>query len=70
MDSARNGAAIFAAAASGLFVLWQWAKQRDRFRLDSGFNKYIAEVTRIEQKANRLEHDLNTPMEPLVYLRE
>jgi TRAP-type uncharacterized transport system substrate-binding protein len=70
MDSARNGVAILAAAASGLFVLWQWSKQRHRFQLDRGFNKYISDVTRIEEKAARLEHDLDTPMEPLIILRE
>jgi TRAP-type uncharacterized transport system substrate-binding protein len=55
IDVTQKGFAIFAAAASGLFVLWQWLKQRGRFLRDRGFNKYISEVTRIEERAARLE---------------
>jgi TRAP-type uncharacterized transport system substrate-binding protein len=55
MDSARNGVAIFAAAASGLFVLWQWLKMYGQFSRHKGFHKYIAEVTRIESRALELE---------------
>ncbi len=55
VDAAHKGFAIFAAAASGLFVLWQWLKQRGRFLRDRGFNKYISEVTRVEEQAARLE---------------
>jgi TRAP-type uncharacterized transport system substrate-binding protein len=51
MDSAHKGFAIFAAAASGLFVLWQWSRQRAQSGRDKGFNKYIAQVTRIEERA-------------------
>jgi TRAP-type uncharacterized transport system substrate-binding protein len=51
LDSARNGVAIFAAAASGLFVLWQWTKQYGQLGRGRGFNKYIAQVTRIEEQA-------------------
>jgi TRAP-type uncharacterized transport system substrate-binding protein len=51
MDSVHKGVAIFAAAASGLFVLWQWLKQRAQLGHDMGLGKYIAQVTRIEERA-------------------
>jgi TRAP-type uncharacterized transport system substrate-binding protein len=54
-DSARKGFAIFAAAVSGLFVLWQWSKQSGQFRKGSGFNNYIYQVTRIEEQAAQIE---------------
>jgi TRAP-type uncharacterized transport system substrate-binding protein len=50
MDSAHKGLAIFAAAASGLFVLWQWSKQRAQLTHDKGLNEYIGQVTRIEEQ--------------------
>jgi TRAP-type uncharacterized transport system substrate-binding protein len=70
MDATHKGFAIFAAAASGLFVLWQWLKQRGRFLRDRGFNKYISEVTRIEEKAARLERHPGAGPEQLLALRE
>src|SRR5262249_354771 len=60
----------FAAAASGLFVLWQWAKQYGHFRRDQGFNKYIQRVTRIEEQAVQLEQDPPAGPAPLLALRE
>jgi TRAP-type uncharacterized transport system substrate-binding protein len=69
MDAAHKGFAIFAAAASGLFVLWQWLKLRGRFQRDRGFNKYIGEVTRIEEKAARIERR-GASREELVPLRD
>jgi hypothetical protein len=57
MDSAHKGFAIFAAAASGLFVLWQWSRQYGQQGRDKGFNKYIPQVTRIEEQAMRAEQD-------------
>jgi TRAP-type uncharacterized transport system substrate-binding protein len=50
MDSTHKGAAIFAAAASGLFVLWQWFKQYRQGGPGKGFQSYIAQVTRIEEQ--------------------
>jgi TRAP-type uncharacterized transport system substrate-binding protein len=70
MDSAHKGFAILAAAASGLFVLWQWLKQRNRFLRDRGFNKYISEVTRIEEKAAHLEHRSAGSRQELLALRD
>src|SRR5262245_31662277 len=70
MDSAHKALAIFAAAASGLFVLWQWLKQRGKFLRDRGFNKYISEVMRIEEEASGLERDPTGAQERLRYLRE
>src|SRR5262249_40297574 len=52
-DSAHKGLAIFAAAASGLFVLWQWSKQRGQFLHDQGFHHYLHQVTRIEEQAEQ-----------------
>src|SRR5262249_40980263 len=54
-DSARKGLAIFAAAVSGLFVLWQWRKQSGQFRKDGAFKDYIHHVTRIEEQAAEIE---------------
>jgi TRAP-type uncharacterized transport system substrate-binding protein len=57
MDSAHKSFAIFAAAASGLFVLWQWFKQSRRLTRDKRFNKYIVQVARIEESAMKAEQD-------------
>jgi TRAP-type uncharacterized transport system substrate-binding protein len=65
MDSTRNAAAIFAAAASGLFVLWQWVKLYGQHARDKGFHKYIAVVTRIEERALEVERDRPPPVEEL-----
>jgi TRAP-type uncharacterized transport system substrate-binding protein len=70
MDSAHKGFAIFAAAASGLFVLWQWSKQRGQFGSDKGFNKYIAEVTRIEERVMRAERDRPAAVADLLALQD
>ena len=70
MDSAQKGFAIFAAAASGLFVLWQWLKLRGQFLRDRGFGKYIREVTRIEEKAARIERDQLGGLQQLLELRD
>jgi TRAP-type uncharacterized transport system substrate-binding protein len=59
MDSARQGFTIFAAAASGLFVLWQWSKEYRRGSRNKGFNTYIARVTRIEERV--LESERGPP---------
>jgi TRAP-type uncharacterized transport system substrate-binding protein len=55
LDSAQKGLAIFAAAASGLFVLWQWSKQRRHLVLAAGFHAYLQQVTRIEKQAQEIE---------------
>jgi TRAP-type uncharacterized transport system substrate-binding protein len=55
MDSAHKGFAIFAAAASGLFVLWQWLKTRSQFMRDRGFSKYINRIAYIETAASHVE---------------
>jgi TRAP-type uncharacterized transport system substrate-binding protein len=57
MDSAHKGFAIFAAAASGLFVLWQWLRQRSEFLRNRGFSKYINKITYIEETATRIERE-------------
>ena len=57
MDSAHKGFAILAAAASGLFVLWQWLKQRSHFMRAHGFNKYINQVACIEETATRVDRE-------------
>src|SRR5262249_21317218 len=51
MDSAHKAFAIFAAAASGLFVLWQWRKMQGSAKHSGGFKDYIAQVARIEKRA-------------------
>jgi hypothetical protein len=55
MDSMHKGLAIFAAAASGLFVLWQWSKQHGLWARSRGFNQYIARVARIEEQVMEAE---------------
>jgi TRAP-type uncharacterized transport system substrate-binding protein len=70
MDSAHKGFAIFAAAASGLFVLWQWLKQRGQLVRDKGFNKYISQMTRIEEQVMQSERGRPLSLEQLLALRE
>jgi TRAP-type uncharacterized transport system substrate-binding protein len=55
VDAAQKGFAILAAAASGLFVLWQWSRQYRQHKKDQGFHDYIAQVSRIEEQAMRVE---------------
>jgi len=55
MDSAHKGFAIFAAVASGLFVLWQWAKLYGIGARTKGFNQYIARVAQIEEQVIEAE---------------
>jgi TRAP-type uncharacterized transport system substrate-binding protein len=70
MDSAHKGFAIFAAAASGLFVLWQWSKQRGQLGRDKGFHKYISQVVRIEERVMEAEHEQPSTFTELLALRD
>jgi hypothetical protein len=70
MDSAHKAFAILAAAASGLFVLWQWSRLRGQFMRDKGFNKYISQVNRIEEQAIQIERSNGVGQEQLVDLRD
>jgi len=70
IDSAHKGIAILAAAASGLFVLWQWSKQHGQFMRDQGFNRYIRQVTRLEEQAMRAEGGLAPDLPQLRSLRD
>jgi TRAP-type uncharacterized transport system substrate-binding protein len=70
MDSAHKGFAIFAAAASGLFVLWQWTKQRGQLGRNRGFNKYIAEVAQIEGRVMEAEQGGAISFTDLLALRD
>ena len=69
-SSAQRGFAIFAAAASGLFVLWQWGKQHGHFLRNRGFNKYLQQVTRIEEQTLQVEGGAPASREHLLALRE
>jgi TRAP-type uncharacterized transport system substrate-binding protein len=69
MDSAHKAFAILAAAVSGLFVLWQWAKMRSQFTRDKGFGKYIDGITRIEEQAWLAEEGHWVNREQLLDLR-
>jgi TRAP-type uncharacterized transport system substrate-binding protein len=60
MDSAHKAFAIFAAAASGLFVLWQWTKLYGSATRNRGFKECIAQVTRIEERV--LEAERSRPL--------
>jgi TRAP-type uncharacterized transport system substrate-binding protein len=70
MDSAQKGFAILAAAASGLFVLWQWVKQSGQFARTKGFNKYISQVARIEERALEAERGKPLAVPELAGLRD
>jgi TRAP-type uncharacterized transport system substrate-binding protein len=53
MEIYHKAVAILAAAASGLFVLWQWQKlRRESSRLDE-FKDYFHRVTRLEEQARQ-----------------
>jgi hypothetical protein len=53
MDIYHKAVAILAAAASGLFVLWQWQKlRRESSRLDA-FKHYFHQVNRLEERARQ-----------------
>jgi TRAP-type uncharacterized transport system substrate-binding protein len=60
MDSAHKAFAIFAAAASGLFVLWQWTRFYGSATRNRGFKEYMTQVTRIEERL--LEAERNRPL--------
>jgi TRAP-type uncharacterized transport system substrate-binding protein len=70
VDWAQKGFAILAAAASGLFVLWQWSKQYGQFLRDKGFRKYISQVARIEAQAVQAERSPAVDARQLRDLRE
>jgi TRAP-type uncharacterized transport system substrate-binding protein len=70
IDSTQKGFAILAAAVSGLFVLWQWSKQYGQFMRDKGFNKYIRELTRIEEEVVQAERGEHVDAQRLLALRE
>jgi TRAP-type uncharacterized transport system substrate-binding protein len=70
MDSAHKGFAIFAAAASGLFVLWQWTKLYGQRARNRGLNQYIAQVTRIEERVMEAERDRPLEAAELLGLRD
>jgi hypothetical protein len=55
MDSTHKGMAIFAALASGLFVLWQWVKMSGQRARISGLGRYLAEATRLEERVAAAE---------------
>jgi TRAP-type uncharacterized transport system substrate-binding protein len=56
MDSAHKGFAIFAAAASGLFVLWQWLRQSTHLKRKAEFTRYLNQLRSIEEKTLAAEH--------------
>jgi hypothetical protein len=70
MDAAHKGFAIFAAAASGLFVLWQWVKLRGQSLRDWGFGSYLSAVTRLEEQVRQIERDELDGLQRLVQLRD
>jgi TRAP-type uncharacterized transport system substrate-binding protein len=70
MDSAHKGFAIFAAAASGLFVLWQWFRLHRNSARHRGFRSYIAQVARIEQRALEAERNGALSVAEIVALRD
>src|SRR5262245_18433383 len=70
MDSAHKGLAIFAAAASGLFVLWQWAKMSGQRARISGLGRYYAEATRLEERVTAAERALPVVAADLVALKD
>lgn len=70
MDSTYKGLAIFAAAASGLFVLYQWAKMSGQRARISGLGRYLAEATRLEERVMAAEQSRPVVPADLVALRD
>jgi hypothetical protein len=70
MDSAHKAFAIFAAAASGLFVLWQWLKMHRNVTRSRGFKEHITQVTCIEERVRARERDGPLPLEELFVVQE
>jgi TRAP-type uncharacterized transport system substrate-binding protein len=70
VDWAHKGLAIAAAVASGLFVLWQWIRQYGHGKRGKEFNKYFAQVTRIEEQAMKAEQDGPLVLPELAALQE
>ncbi len=70
MDSAHKAFAIFAAAASGLFVLWQWMRLHGNVSRQRGFKGYIDQVSRIEEQALQAERDGSPSLSELFALRD
>jgi hypothetical protein len=70
MDWTHKGLAIFAAAASGLYVLWQWARLHGEASRNKGFGAHLTQVTRIEQRAQEIERDWPFAVAELLALRE
>jgi TRAP-type uncharacterized transport system substrate-binding protein len=70
MDAAQKGFAILAAAASGLFVLWQWSKLSGQLKKDRGFNDYISQVVHIEEQAAQVERGQAAALPQLLGLRD
>jgi TRAP-type uncharacterized transport system substrate-binding protein len=69
-DSTRRGLAIFAAAVSGLFVLWQWTKQYGLFSRRQGLHRYIGQVVHIEERAREVDRNGPAAVPELVALRD
>jgi TRAP-type uncharacterized transport system substrate-binding protein len=70
MDSAHKAFAIFAAAASGLFVLWQWTRLYGNASRNRGFRDYFAQVTRIEERMLEAEQGAPLSASELIALRD
>jgi TRAP-type uncharacterized transport system substrate-binding protein len=70
VDSAHKMFAIFAAGASGLFVLWQWTKLYGSASRNRGFKGYITQVTRIEERVLEAERKRQLTLSELSMVRE
>src|SRR5262249_42328324 len=70
MDSTHKGLAIFAAAASGLFVLWQWLKMSGQLARISGLGQHLAAATRLEERVMAAEQAQPVVAADLVALRD
>src|SRR5262249_58774387 len=70
MDSTHKGLAIFAAAASGLFVLWQWAKMSGQRARISGLGRFLAEATRLEERVTAAERAQPVVAADLIALKD
>jgi TRAP-type uncharacterized transport system substrate-binding protein len=70
MDSAHKGFAIFAAAASGLFVLWQWIKLHGSATRHRGFRDYVTQITRIEERTREAERKRPLTLPELIAIRD
>jgi hypothetical protein len=70
IDFLEKVVTIGAALGGGILFLWQWLRQRNRWRRDKGFEHYIVKVTEIERRALELEMGAELELRELLRLQQ